>query len=159
MYGIRNINSIITMTTLTKGWPSSIILLKGGTVLTHSPTDDKVIPLHDTDVLVLDNIIAQVGKDISPPVNDATTDAQVEIIDCKGKIVSPGFIDTHHHLWQTQLKGRHAEEGLVAYMVSGVSSQSNPSPLLCRSTCVWMTRKYDVLCVLRTVLTTYTGAN
>ncbi|KIX01558.1 uncharacterized protein Z518_09284 [Rhinocladiella mackenziei CBS 650.93] len=90
----------------------SSVLLRGGTVLTHS-ADDHVIPLYDTDVLVRDNVIAEVRKNIAP------LSEQTEIIDCQGKIVSPGFVDTHHHLWQTQLKGRHAEQGLLSYMVSG----------------------------------------
>ncbi|KIW19978.1 hypothetical protein PV08_00553 [Exophiala spinifera] len=90
------------------------ILLQGGLVLTHSSSpDDHVIPLHDTDVLIVGNVISQIAKGIKAPSKDTET------IDCRGKIVSPGFIDTHHHLWQTQLKGRHADEGLVAYMVSG----------------------------------------
>ena len=93
--------------------PEKHILLQGGTVLTHSP-NEQVVPLHDTDVLISGNIIADVGKDISPPSEDT------DILDCHGKIVSPGFVDTHHHLWQTQLKGRHANEGLVSYMVSGM---------------------------------------
>ncbi|KIV85869.1 hypothetical protein PV11_01522 [Exophiala sideris] len=89
------------------------ILLRGGTVLTHS-TDENVIPLYDTDVLVHDDTIVKIGKAIDPP-----SDAYTEVIECHGKIVSPGFVDTHHHVWQTQLKGRHADQGLVAYMVSG----------------------------------------
>ncbi|OQV09033.1 hypothetical protein CLAIMM_13215 [Cladophialophora immunda] len=92
--------------------PRSSILLRGGTVLTHDDNDN-VVPLQDTDVLVRDGVIADVGNNISPPANDT------EVIDCKGKIVSPGFVDTHHHLWQTQLKGRHADQGLVAYMYTG----------------------------------------
>lgn len=30
---------------------------------------------------------------------------RVEIIDCQGKIIFPGFISTHNHLYQTMLKG------------------------------------------------------
>jgi cytosine/adenosine deaminase-related metal-dependent hydrolase len=41
------------------------------------------------------------------------------------KIISPGFVDTHHHLWQTQLKGRHANELLLEYMASGNLQSSN----------------------------------
>ncbi|KAI1627411.1 hypothetical protein EDD37DRAFT_622239 [Exophiala viscosa] len=88
------------------------ILLREGTVLTHS-TDDHVIPLYDTDILVHDDTIVNIGRAIDAP------DAHTEVIECRGKIVSPGFVDTHHHIWQTQLKGRHADQGLVAYMVSG----------------------------------------
>ncbi len=88
------------------------ILLQGGTVLTHS-SDEHVVPLYNADVLVTGNLIAEVGKSIH------VSSADTEVIDCHGKIISPGFVDTHHHLWQTQLKGRHADEGLAAYMVSG----------------------------------------
>ncbi|KAH0832648.1 amidohydrolase family protein [Fonsecaea pedrosoi] len=91
--------------------PSSI-LLRGGTILTHGDKDH-VVPLWDTDLLVRNGVITDIGKNISPPSSDT------EVIDCKGKIISPGFVDTHHHLWQTQLKGRHAEQGLVSYMYTG----------------------------------------
>lgn len=90
---------------------TSSILLQGGTVLYHGD-DDYVTALKDTDVLVTGNLISKIGKGIEVP-EGAT------VIDCKGKIVSPGFIDTHHHLWQTQLKGRHMDEALLEYMVAG----------------------------------------
>ncbi|KAI8650278.1 hypothetical protein NCS57_01361000 [Fusarium keratoplasticum] len=92
--------------------PASI-LLQQGTVLTHDD-DDHVIPLYETDVLIRGDIIAAVGKDL-----ESTLDGDVNVVDCRGKIISPGYVDTHHHVWQTQLKGRHAEEGLIAYMVTG----------------------------------------
>ncbi|KAF5672713.1 amidohydrolase family [Fusarium denticulatum] len=89
------------------------LFLQRGTVLTHDG-DDHVVPLYNTDVLIHGNIITAIDKDL-----ESTVDGDVDIIDCQGKIISPGYIDTHHHVWQTQLKGRHAEEGLVAYMVTG----------------------------------------
>ena len=88
------------------------ILLRGGTVLTHDE-NDHVVPLHETDVLVRGAVISEIGKNISSPSDDT------EVIDCEDKIICPSFVDTHHHLWQTQLKGRHAEHGLVAYMYGG----------------------------------------
>ncbi|CAI7630923.1 unnamed protein product [Penicillium viridicatum] len=92
---------------------SASILLQNGTILTHDD-HDHVVPLYETDVVICGNIITAIGKDLR-----STLVGEVEIIDCRGKIVSPGYVDTHHHVWQTQLKGRHAEEGLVAYMVTG----------------------------------------
>ncbi|OAP63595.1 hypothetical protein AYL99_02822 [Fonsecaea erecta] len=92
--------------------PPSSILLRGGTVLTHDD-NDHVVRLQDTDLLIRDGVIVDIGKNISAPTDDS------EVIDCRGKIVSPGFVDTHRHLWQTQLKGRHADQGLVAYMYTG----------------------------------------
>lgn len=41
------------------------------------------------------------------------------IIDCTGKIVCPGFISTHSHLWQSQMKGRHVDDTLFDYMPKG----------------------------------------
>jgi len=85
------------------------ILLKNGIVLSHG-ADDHVTALHNTDVLIEGNKIVKIGKSL------ASAD---ETIDCTHKIISPGFVDTHHHMWQTQLKGRHADETLLQYMISG----------------------------------------
>lgn len=93
---------------------ASSLLLRGGLVLSHDE-HDHVIPLVDTDVLITNDTISKIGSNIT-----ISPDQTVEVIDCKGKIISPGFIDTHHHLWQTQLKGRHAEQGLVEYLVKGI---------------------------------------
>jgi cytosine/adenosine deaminase-related metal-dependent hydrolase len=90
---------------------SSSILLSNGVVLTHGP-DDHVIPRR-VDILVKNNIIDTIAPDIK--VSDGTT-----VIDCTNKILSPGFIDTHHHVWQTLLKGRYGNDLLFDYMLSGM---------------------------------------
>ncbi len=90
------------------------ILLRGGTALIHDANDH--VKGIRTDILIEDNKIARIEADISPP-------AGAEVIDCQEKIISPGFVDTHHHLWQTQLKGRHANELLLEYMATGILSQ------------------------------------
>ena len=90
---------------------TSTIILQGGTVLYHDDADN-VTALKDTDVLVTGNLITEIGKNIDVP--PSTT-----VIDYHGKIISPRFIDTHHHMWQTQLKGRHMDETLLEYMASG----------------------------------------
>jgi cytosine/adenosine deaminase-related metal-dependent hydrolase len=87
------------------------LLLRSGTVITLSK-DDKVVPLRDTDLLIEGTKIAKIGSKLTAP-------SGAKVIDCKGKIVSPGFIDTHHHVWQSQLKGRHSNELLIDYMVTG----------------------------------------
>ncbi|OBT87582.1 hypothetical protein VE02_04113 [Pseudogymnoascus sp. 03VT05] len=97
---------------------TSSILLQGGTVLYHDD-ENYVTALKDTDVLVTGNLIAKIAKGIEVPEGAI-------VIDCKGKIVSPGFIDTHHHLWQTQLKGRHMDETLLEYMVAGTVASLFP---------------------------------
>ena len=49
------------------------------------------------------------------------------IIDCRVKIVSSGFIDTHHHVWQTQSKGTHGDHLLLDYLGSGLFFQTSVS--------------------------------
>ncbi|KAF5523930.1 5-methylthioadenosine/S-adenosylhomocysteine deaminase [Colletotrichum aenigma] len=90
---------------------SGAILLRGGTLLYHGD-QDHVEPLRDTDILVRNNRIAKIGKSIAAPVD-------AELVDCRGKIITPGFVDTHHHLWQTQLKGCHADQSVFDYIPTG----------------------------------------
>ena|ERR1700761_7004878 len=95
----------------------SSVLLKNGTALIHDESDH-VKPVK-TNILIEGNKIAKIG-------NNITADSSTEVVDCTDKIISPGFIDTHHHLWQTQLKGRHADELLLEYMVTGTEGSLNP---------------------------------
>lgn len=95
---------------------SSSILLKGGILLLHDDADH-VIPTH-ADLLIEGNTITNVSKDIP-------ASAAAKVVDCTSKIVSPGFVSTHAHLWQTQLKGRHPNHTLVDYMPAGCYSGSN----------------------------------
>ncbi|KAJ7062326.1 hypothetical protein C8F01DRAFT_1210180 [Mycena amicta] len=90
--------------------PSSI-LLKHGTVLLHG-NDDHITAVK-SDLLVVGNHITEIGVDISAPSPNTT------VIDCTSKIISPGFVDTHHHLWATQLKGRHPNDLLLDFWPKG----------------------------------------
>lgn len=66
--------------------PRQTTLITNATVLTG--TGER---LNQTDVLIQDGIIAQVGTDLTAPEN-------VQVIDAKGKWVTPGIIDVHSHL-------------------------------------------------------------
>jgi cytosine/adenosine deaminase-related metal-dependent hydrolase len=89
---------------------SSSILLSNGTVLIHDE-EDHLTPVK-ADILIAGNKIVEIAPSVAPSSDTIH-------IDCTGKIVSPGFVDTHHHVWQTQLKGRHADDLLLDYMVKG----------------------------------------
>ncbi|CEL07317.1 hypothetical protein ASPCAL10477 [Aspergillus calidoustus] len=97
------------------------ILLQAGTVLTHQ--GDRVKVLRDHDVLIVGNKIKAIGRGLT--LRDGTTD---RVIDCRGKIISPGFIDTHHHLWQSQMRGRFGNVGFMDYMVAGNIQSFNYTP-------------------------------
>lgn len=86
------------------------ILLKGGTLLIHDG-DDNVVPTR-ADLLIKGDRIARIEADMTPA-------ASTRVIDCASKIVSPGFVSTHAHLWQSQLKGRHPNHTLAEYMPAG----------------------------------------
>ncbi|KAF9777116.1 hypothetical protein IL306_004631 [Fusarium sp. DS 682] len=90
------------------------ILLKNATILVpKGPGNDHVIPLKNHSLLIEGSKIARISPHIEPP-SEST-----QVIDCTSKIISPGFVDTHHHVWQTQLKGRHADHTLIEYMAPG----------------------------------------
>lgn len=94
----------------------AFLLLKGGTVIIHDI--DGHVKGVKTDLLVKDNKISKIQPNIVPPEHS-------DIIDCSDKLISPGFIDTHHHIWQTQLKGRHANQTLVEFFSSGRYTDSD----------------------------------
>lgn len=99
------------------------ILLQNATLLVpKGPEDDHVIPLKNHSLLIEGNKIARIAPQIDPP-SEST-----EVIDCSAKIISPGFVDTHHHVWQTQLKGRHADHSLLEYMVPGNMASHSYKP-------------------------------
>lgn len=89
------------------------ILLQGGTLLIHGP-DDHVESVK-ADLLIGGSTITRIEFDIQPS-------SGTQIIDCRDKIISPGFIDTHHHVWQTLQRGRHANQLLLEYMATGTPS-------------------------------------
>ena len=88
------------------------MLLKGGTVLIHDVIDN--VKAIKADVLIEGNEIKKIEAGVSAP-------ADVQVIDCSNKILSPGFIDTHHHVWNTQLRGRHANQLVLEYSYAGQS--------------------------------------
>jgi 5-methylthioadenosine/S-adenosylhomocysteine deaminase len=67
-------------------------LLKGGVVLSFDPN---VGDFEKADVLIEGSKIVAVRPDIS---------AEATPIDASRMIVLPGFIDTHHHLYQSALR-------------------------------------------------------
>lgn len=87
------------------------LLLRGGTVL-HHDVGDNVVILSNTDILVEDGRVIGIGQELVAK-NGAS------IIDCQNKIVAPGFINAHHHTWQSQLKGRLGDCTMLDYMLEG----------------------------------------
>jgi 5-methylthioadenosine/S-adenosylhomocysteine deaminase len=69
------------------------LLIRGGYVLTMDSGGD----FPSADVHLRDGVIQQIGRNLEVP--------EAEVIDASGKIVAPGLVDTHWHMWNTLLRG------------------------------------------------------
>jgi dihydroorotase len=83
-------------------------LLRQGRVIDPQADLDSVC-----DVLVRDGLIKAVGPDLDP--------GDAEIIDCRGRLVLPGLIDTHAHVYQ-YVTGRFGMNADMCGVDSGVTT-------------------------------------
>jgi 5-methylthioadenosine/S-adenosylhomocysteine deaminase len=81
------------------------LLLRGGHVLTVDP---ELGDLPKGDVLIDGDRIAEVAPQV---------DADAEVVDASGKIVIPGFVDTHRHTWEAAIRGCAPNATLDDYFV------------------------------------------
>ena len=72
---------------MTKTW----IIKNAHTILTM---DDTRRELNGHDILLRDGVIAEIGENLSIP-------AGAEIVDAQNAVVTPGLVNTHHHLYQS----------------------------------------------------------
>jgi cytosine/adenosine deaminase-related metal-dependent hydrolase len=80
--------------------PKRRILLRGGIVLS---LDAAVGDFERGDVLIEGTRIAAVGRDLGAAAQGAL------VVDATDRIVMPGFVDTHHHQYQTVLRSALAD--------------------------------------------------
>lgn len=84
---------------------TSRYLIRGGTVLEGPP---RAGVFREADVIVDDGIIAGVEQ---PGVIE-----DLPVLDASGCYVLPGFVNTHHHLWETTMRGLTADGDLLAFI-------------------------------------------
>jgi cytosine/adenosine deaminase-related metal-dependent hydrolase len=84
------------------------LLIKAGRVITmvDGQPDEIAASIHVRD----GRIAAILGADADVP--------SARVIDASGKIVMPGFVDTHRHVWQTQLRTVAVDWTLYDYLVN-----------------------------------------
>ncbi len=78
---------------------SETILITGGTLITVDP-HDRIL---DADLVIRDGRIVRImerNASLHPPLPEPLT-----VIDASGKIILPGFVQTHIHLCQTIMRG------------------------------------------------------
>lgn len=86
-------------------------LFKGGTVLSFDNVTESVKVLYNTSVLVSGSQIVS----IFPQSQNVTLSPGTEVIPLEGKIMSPGFVDTHRHLWQSAFRTLGSNTSLAEY--------------------------------------------
>lgn len=77
---------LIVLIGYTEAQETGSVLIKNGTLVTITNGE-----LENTDILIRDGKIVQIGKNLSAP-------GGVTTIDASGKFISPGIIDAHSHL-------------------------------------------------------------
>lgn len=87
-----------------------IVIRNASLVLTMDPKlgEGPLGRLQDADVLIDHDRIGAVGKHLS--AGGATA------LDGHGKIVMPGFVDVHNHLWQTLIRGCATDQELNGWL-------------------------------------------
>jgi cytosine/adenosine deaminase-related metal-dependent hydrolase len=86
------------------------ILIQHATVLSM---DRDIGNLPDCDVLIKEDTIAAVGPALSIPRH-----GECDIIDGTDSIITPGFVDGHHHMWQQFLRSIATDWSLLDYLVN-----------------------------------------
>jgi cytosine/adenosine deaminase-related metal-dependent hydrolase len=72
-------------------------LLKNGTVITFDNATNSIKVIQRASILIVDDHITAIAEN----ADDISTPLDAEIVDVEGKIVSPGFVNTHVHMWQS----------------------------------------------------------
>lgn len=97
--------------------PEGSVLLKNARVITMK--GDEIF--EQGDILVENNRIKEVGK-----TGSITVDKKVKVMDMSGKTITPGFVDTHAHMWPAW--GIHKNQVWVyaANLAYGVTTTRDP---------------------------------
>ena len=96
--------------------PDSSILIKNAKIITMN--GDEII--ENGSIYIKNNRI----EDVS--VNEIEIDESVKIIDVKGKVVMPGFIDTHAHMWPRWGLHKYQPFSYAANLAYGVTTTRDP---------------------------------
>ncbi|GMQ31419.1 amidohydrolase family protein [Algoriphagus confluentis] len=99
-----------------KDTPKGSILLKNARIVTMNGSE----VIENGDILIENNRIKAVGK-------TGTLDAgSAKVVDVSGKTITPGFIDTHAHMWPTWGLHKNSVWIYAANLAYGVTTTRDP---------------------------------
>ena len=90
---------------------ASTTLLSGGTIVAFDRATEGLQVIRNGSVLIENDRIV----DIFDSSSSAKAPSGAEVVDVTNKIITPGFIDTHRHGWQTVFKTIGSNVSLVEY--------------------------------------------
>jgi Tol biopolymer transport system component len=101
----------------TKDIPKGAVLISGARIITMGEKGT----IEKGDILIINNRIEAVGESGSLPIPK-----NAKIIDATGKTISPGFVDTHAHMWPNW--GLHKNQSWIysANLAYGVTTTRDP---------------------------------
>ncbi|KAJ7158064.1 hypothetical protein C8R46DRAFT_1110887 [Mycena filopes] len=102
-------------------------LLRGGTFITYSDSTSNLEIITEGAMLFNDTIIA-ISQTIDGLDSQSQSLSGVQIVNTTGKIISPGFIDTHRHSWQTAMRTLGPNLQLENYF--WLFGTTGPAPLI-----------------------------
>ncbi|CAG9987037.1 unnamed protein product [Clonostachys byssicola] len=85
-------------------------LIKDATVLTMDP---ELGMLSNCDILIKGQTVKAIGQNLPAP-----SDGDIKVIDIPDAIVTPGFVDGHHHMWQQLIRGVAVDWSLFDYAIN-----------------------------------------
>jgi len=123
-----------------------VILRNAALVITADPKlgEGALGVIENGDVLFENDQIVKVGQNITDP--DAT------VIDVTGKMVLPGFVDTHNHLWQSLIRGCGADKNVGGWIGECTATLKRPDIIDEKS--AYATVRLSTLDVIATGVTT-----
>jgi cytosine/adenosine deaminase-related metal-dependent hydrolase len=91
---------------------ASTKLLHSGTIIAFDQAAEQLRIVRDGSLLIENDRVASIFDTSSPKDLPRGT----EMIDCTDKIITPGFIDTHRHGWQTVFKTSGPNAPMAEYV-------------------------------------------
>ncbi|KAJ7600994.1 hypothetical protein C8J56DRAFT_1000001 [Mycena floridula] len=101
-------------------------LLRGGTFITYSDTNQNLTIITNGAMLFNTTILAI--SDTIDGLDSHSSDEGVQTVNTTGKIISPGFVDTHRHTWQTAMRTLGPNVQLTNY--AWLFGTTGPAPLI-----------------------------